>query len=243
LYPDSLGGLNIIDSAGNAIDITKTQIGGTLGALLELRDNEFPQYMAQLDELAHKTMMRFDAQGLRLFTNPTGVVPINDPAVYTGIAATIRVNQLVIYNPSLIQLGTPAGVVNAGSAEVILRIIDYTFGRNSDAAGTPNVPFNTQDVGYNRSVDYYILNDTALTLEEFSRSMMDHQAEDLTVSKDSNEAETQYLKEVEQRYLDDAGVNTDEEMIQMIELQKAYSASAKMIGTINELFRDLMTAF
>jgi flagellar hook-associated protein 1 FlgK len=243
LYPDSLGGLNIIDSAGNAIDITKTQVGGSIGALLDLRDTEFPQYMAQLDELAHKMMMRFDAQGLRLFTDPTGVVPINDPAVYTGVAATIRVNQLVLDNPSLIQLGTPAGSVNPGSAEVILRVVDYAFGRNSDALGTPNVPFNTQDVGFNRSIDFYILNDTALTIEEFARSMLDHQAEDLTITKDSNEAETQYLKEVEQRFLDDVAVNTDEEMIKMIELQKAYGASAKMIGTINELFRDLMAAF
>lgn len=243
LYPDSLGGLNVIDSAGNAIDITQTNIGGRIGALLDLRDDEFPQYIAQLDELAHKMTLRFDAQGLRLFTDSAGVVPANDPAIYTGMARTIRVNQLVLDNPSLIQLGTPAGAVNPGSAEVILRVVDFTFGRYSDAIGTPNIPFNTQDVGFNRSIDFYILNDSALTLEEFARSMIDHQAEDLTIAKDTAEAEEQYLKEVEQRFLDDVAVNTDEEMIKMIELQKAYQASAKMIGTVDELFRELLAAF
>src|SRR5690606_22446198 len=116
-YPQSLGGLEVIDSGGNAIDLIANghNPGGKIGGLLSLRDTELPQYLVQLDELAHKTMMRFDAQGMRLFTDATGVVPANDPATYAGIAVTIRINQLVLNDPSLIQRGTAGAPVPAGS--------------------------------------------------------------------------------------------------------------------------------
>jgi flagellar hook-associated protein 1 FlgK len=38
-----------------------------------------------------------------------------------------------------------------------------------------------------------------------------------------------------------AGVNTDEEMTNMVEYQKAYEASAKFITTLNSMLETLMT--
>jgi flagellar hook-associated protein 1 FlgK len=244
-YPQSMGGLEVIDSAGNAIDLLEQgkNPGGRLGALFDLRDKELPQYMVQLDELAHKTMMRFDAQGLRLFTDATGVVPGNFPSVYAGISATIRVNESVRLDPSLLQRGTAGGSVAPGSNQTIQDVIEHAFGKYVDDAGTPNVAFNTIEVGYNRDINLSLLSNTEMTLEEFARSMIDHQAESYTNTKESAAVEEQYLQEVEKRFLDSSGVSTDEEMIKMIELQKTYQASAKMVSTLDELFRELMQAF
>ncbi len=244
-YPQSLGGLEILDSGGNAVDLIANgnNPGGKIGGLLSLRDRELPQYLVQIDELAHKMMMRLEAQGLTLFTDATGTVPANDPSVYAGIAATIRVNPLVTGDPSLIQRGTAAGTVPAGSNQVIRNVLDYAFGKFADALGTPNVPFNTQDVGYNGDIDFFILSSSNMTLEEFARAMLDHQAQDYSITKATLETETQYLHEVEKRFLDTVGVNVDEEMIKMIELQKTYTASAKMISTLDELFSELLRTF
>lgn len=77
-YPDSINGIfvggNPAQNSG-AFDITQTDIGGSIGALVELRDDVLPRFQAQIDELAANVADRFDRQGLRLFTNEAGSLP------------------------------------------------------------------------------------------------------------------------------------------------------------------------
>lgn len=153
-YPDSVAGLYV---GGNpaveftAFDIANTNIGGKLGGLLELRDQILPRYQAQLDELAHKMAMRFDAQGLRLFTDASGQIPADtapDPAAgppalavpYVGFAGNIQVNADIQDDITLLQQGTYTSdsVIPSGSSEVIRRVLEFTFGdvEYMEAAGT-----------------------------------------------------------------------------------------------------------
>ncbi|MCM2344227.1 MAG: flagellar hook-associated protein FlgK [Alphaproteobacteria bacterium] len=143
-YPVSANGIYVGgDPAENitAINITETNLGGKLGSLVELRDSVMPQQQAQLDELAHKMALRFETQGLRLFTDSTGAVPADTapvpeipgplaPVAYVGFAREIRINQNIINDNSLIQTGTAATdfPVQAGSNEVLRRIVEFTFG-------------------------------------------------------------------------------------------------------------------
>jgi flagellar hook-associated protein 1 FlgK len=148
LYPDNAAGIfvgNPITNPTAAIEITTEDIGGKLGGLLELRDVTFPKQQAQLDELAHKMALRFEAQGLRLFTDESGAIPADTaptpevttpafiaavPVEYIGFSSEITVNQNILDDPSLVQQGTAATdiPVQAGSNEVIRRIIEFTFG-------------------------------------------------------------------------------------------------------------------
>lgn len=147
-YPDSAGGIYVggnPDSNPTAINITQKDLGGELGALVELRDDVLPRQQAQLDELAHKMALRFEAQGLRLFTDAGGLVPADTapvpgvagppaippvPVEYVGFAREIRVNQNIINDNSLIQKGTANTdtPVQSGSNEVLRRIVQFTFG-------------------------------------------------------------------------------------------------------------------
>lgn len=141
-YPDSIGGIFIGDPATDpvsAIDITTLSPGGKLGGLLELRDSIFPKEMAQLDELAHKMALRFEAQGLRLFTDASGNIPADTapdpttlpnptPVEYVGFSAVIEVNANIIVDNGLLQQGTTGTVVQSGSNEVLARIVEFTFG-------------------------------------------------------------------------------------------------------------------
>ncbi len=143
-YPDSAAGVYVGDPEESiaAVDITARTPGGKLGGLLTLRDTTFPKQMAQLDELAHKMALRFEAQGLRLFTDASGTVPADTapspeipgmpvtPAVavtYVGFSSQIRVNADIIDDPSLIQQGTYGATLTSGSNEVIRRVLEYTF--------------------------------------------------------------------------------------------------------------------
>ena len=155
-YPASAAGLFVGgDPLVNrqSADVTTTGIGGKLGALLELRDQTLVEYQAQTDELAHKLALRLDAQGLKLFTDKSGAVPLDTPpnpttnppvsVTYVGFSSTIQVNEDVIKNVRLIQQGTYQSdvAIPAGSNEVIRRVIQFGFGNINyqQAAGTTNL--------------------------------------------------------------------------------------------------------
>ena len=138
----------------NSINVTETGLGAKLGALVELRDETLPQEQAQLDELAHKMALRFESQGMRLFTDATGAVPLDTAPIlnppgpltavpYVGFAREIRVNQRIVDDNSLIQKGTATTdvPVQAGSNEVIRRVAEFVFGQidYQQAVGTIDI--------------------------------------------------------------------------------------------------------
>lgn len=241
-YPQDISGIILQLNGADTVDLTTTSPGGRLGALLDLRDRDLIGYMTQLDELAHKTMLRFEEQGLALFTDGAGIVPVNNPGSYVGVAGSIMINPVVANNPQALQQGTTGVPINIGSNEVIMNIVNYTFGRTKDAAGTPHTPFNTVALGAYHNINVSFLGDPSSSIVEFSSAVLDNQAKDYTILKKSLETENAYLQEIQTRYLDASAVNSDEELARMIELQKSYSSNAKMIGTLEELFRDLLNA-
>jgi flagellar hook-associated protein 1 FlgK len=155
-YPDSANGIYVGGNpAANpvAIEITRSGLNGKIGALIDLRDNVLPTQQALADELAHKLAVRFDAQGLRLFTDGSGGIPADTapdpstdpptPVAYVGFAAEIQVNAAIIADNSLVQQGTvPTDLpVQQGSNEVIRRVVQYVFGdvNYQEAAGNVNL--------------------------------------------------------------------------------------------------------
>ncbi|MEM8833951.1 MAG: flagellar hook-associated protein FlgK [Pseudomonadota bacterium] len=142
-YPDTVGGLILVTTTNNREtrqDITEREIGGKIGGLLELRDDVLPSYHAQLDELAFQLAHRMDLQGLRLFTDQDGNVPLNDPpdpsvdppvsVDYVDFARNIQVNNQIVNDNRLLQSGTYVADVNipTGDNSVIKRVLENVFG-------------------------------------------------------------------------------------------------------------------
>lgn len=140
-YPNSAVGLYVNSTSGP--NLTELDIGGKLGALMNLRDEVLPRYGAQIDELAQKMASRFDAAGLRLFTDDDGTVPADTapPATptYIGFAARMQVNSNIVGNPDLLREGTTGATISAGSNEVVRRVVDFTFGAYAMQQATGNV--------------------------------------------------------------------------------------------------------
>ena len=159
-YPLSASGIFVGGDPAdntNSIEITTTGIGGKIGALIEVRDEIMPQQQAQLDELAHKLALRFEAQGLRLFTDANGLVPANTapvpnppgpltPVTYVGFSSVIEVNEQIVNNNALVQQGTVTTdlPVLGGSNEVIQRVLEFALGSNEyeQAVGTVDLRSN-----------------------------------------------------------------------------------------------------
>lgn len=138
-YPNSVAPIRLGDPV-TGIDITaEPTLGGKLGAMVELRDSILPKYSGQLDELAHKTAMRFDAVGLRLFSSGDGSIPNDTPPDYVGFAAAIEVNPAIANDKTLIQQGTEGNVVASGSNEVLRKVVEFAFGRYAQEQSLGNV--------------------------------------------------------------------------------------------------------
>lgn len=145
-YPDSVAAIRIEDPVTGTNITDQENLGGKLGSLTELRDQTLPRYQAQMDEMAYRMAQRFDSQGLRLFSLSNQSIPIDDPTLdppngYAGFARSIRVNPAVVDDRTLIRSGTTGNVVAAGSAEVLRKIVDFTFGdiAYQQAAGTTDI--------------------------------------------------------------------------------------------------------
>jgi flagellar hook-associated protein 1 FlgK len=139
-YPGGgLSGITVGSPTGPDI-ATQGNLGGQIGGLLNLRDQVLPQYTAQLDEFSENLALRFQDEGLTLFTDGSGKVPDNSFASnYVGFSSLIQVNPVVLANPTLIQQGTTGAAQPADSSEVINRITQYTFGNYQEQQASGSV--------------------------------------------------------------------------------------------------------
>ena len=230
---------NPITVNGTAIDSYITS--GKLGGLINLRDKALPTAQARIDELAEQVAVRFDEQGLKLFTDKAGNVPVSTtPANYIGFSSTIQVNSAVVNDPSLLQKGTTGATTNAGDVTLINSVLDYTFGTYKDAANTAHASFNTTGLGVTGTL---ATNLTASTdLVNYSTQLISRQAQEYSDIKTNFTTSDTYTKSIAQKLSNDTGVNVDDQMANMILYQQAYNASARMITTYKDLFDKLLSA-
>jgi flagellar hook-associated protein 1 FlgK len=132
-YPVSVAEIRVEDPVTGVNLTSQEGLGGRLGALIELRDETLPQYHAQLDEMAYRMTERFASQGLRLFTLPNESIPLDDPTQpsplgYAGFAREMVINPDIVADRDLIRTGTSGNAVSIGSAELVRKIVDFTFG-------------------------------------------------------------------------------------------------------------------
>ncbi len=230
----------------NGANITSYITGGKLGGLLDLRDNSLPTAQARLDEMAEQTAVRFNEQGLKLFTDKSGNVPSSTaptsapPTGYLGFSGLIQVNTAVVSDPSLLQKGTTGATSNAGDVTLINNVLDYTFGANKDASNTPHASFNATSLGAAANLSSNLPTNTDLLT--YSTQLISRQAQEYSDTKGSLTTSKSYSDALQTKLANDTGVNIDDEMANMLLFQRAYQASAQMISTVKTMFDQLAAA-
>ncbi len=235
-------------------DVTKQMTGGQIGANIALRDTTLPAGQAVLDEFAHGLSTRFAGQGLTLFTNPAGVVPAGGgppvQAGYVGYAGVIQVNPAVSANPSLVRDGTNAvagtGFVPnppggpAGFTGLIANIADFTFGAQLQG-GVSQPVMNTGGLGAAGNLNAPF-NATGGALSDFATNLIASQAQQ-SATVTANVATEQALQtSLNGKVTAVSGVNMDTEVSQMLALQQAYGANARVIAGVQSMFTQLLQA-
>ncbi len=204
--------------------------GGTLDAAFQIRDSFGVEIQGKLDTLALDIIERFTAAGLDstlasgepgLFTD-AGLA--YDPANFNGLASRISVNAIVDpkHGGSVFRLrdglgavlpGPPgeAGLLQKFSDTIVARRVPFSPGNDVGAVTLPNLAA-------------LILSDITTT-QQFAE-----QRQSFAVMQ----ADT--LKQAELRN----GVDTDDQLQKMLQIEKAYAANAMVVRTVGEMLDSLM---
>lgn len=233
-YPG--GGIPGIAIAG--ADVTNSLTGGSIGANIALRDSTLPTYQAGLDEFAQNVAAAFAGQGLPLFTDAAGAVPSGGgtppQSGYVGFAAQIQVNPAVAANPAAVRDGLPSANTGAlaGFSDTINAVLNNVLG-NAPLAGTHTTALGPDG---NLNASYA----TPATLAAFAATLVGTQANDSATASARLDTEQAVQTSLQGKLSAETGVNMDTEMSNMIALQNAYGANAKIIGAVQGMFATLL---
>ncbi|MCX8996124.1 flagellar hook-associated protein FlgK [Rhizobiaceae bacterium BDR2-2] len=218
----------------DAGDGASTTARGSLQALLQLRDNVLPTIQDQLDETARGLISLFaetDASGDRiagLFTTKTGAAVDFDTAeIITGLASSITVSSTAASSPFTLRDGNISGEsVNDDDASGFSDLLrDYlsAFDAPIDFDGAAKLGTNVTLLDY--------ATDTVGWIEEFRSS-----------ATTASETTGAMLVRASEAYSNNTGVNLDEELILLLDIEQSYKAASKLLSTIDEMLKALMAA-
>ncbi len=239
-------------------DVTTGIGGGSIAARLALRDTTLPQAQAGLDEFAQTLATRLNNQGLNLFTDPAGNPPATGgtpvQAGYVGFSSEVQVNPSVTATPSLVRDGTQdvaagtggasAFTVNpssgpAGSTTLINRVLLYGFGAQAQD-GTDQPAMNTTGLGAGGTLALPYV--PGGTLASFAANLVSTQARAAGSASDALSSATALQSTLQSKLQGETGVSIDTELSNMVVLQNAYGANAKIITAAQSMWTTLLNA-
>lgn len=217
---------------------SNTTAQGSLASLLQLRDEVYPTYQSQLDEIARVLVGNFaetDSSGglvAGLFTVPSTSdilddydFETDDPSVLTGLAGLIQVSSDAESDPTKLRDGNIAGAGDNTSSGYSDILYAYAAGLNTQTAFSSEAGIST--------------NVTLLSFATDSVGWVEEYRSNATSAGDNTSA---MLNKSTESYSNSTGVNLDEELIQMLDIEQSYKAAAKLMSTIDDLLKTLMEA-
>ncbi|QDH16880.1 flagellar hook-associated protein FlgK [Swingsia samuiensis] len=208
-------------------DATSHLSGGSLGANITLRDSILPKMQAQLDSLSYTVANRFSSQGMNLFTNSdknsSNNVNGNEPSSILGFSQNFQVSSIYIQNSSFL---------SSKYKDVIQNILQNTFSTNTPKAPNINYGSNNISTGYSGEQDILSL---ATSLTSSQATTANNIQNRLSLSENTQKNLSSTLSKT-------SGVSIDKEMTNIVTLQNAYSANAKVISMVQSMFTTLMNA-
>jgi flagellar hook-associated protein 1 FlgK len=203
------------ESSGQLTKITDSITGGSLGAALNVRDNLVNDLKSKTDDLAFKFATEVN-KAHRLGTDLKGR-PGSDffelPVDQNGCSSNIKIAKDILKDSSRIVTGTTAlGPADNTVANVISSIQTKAIMNNNSS---------TLDDYYNAQVGEI--------------GVLAQRANKSTESQKNIVSQLQHIRE------SISGVSLDEEATKMIEFQKSFDASARLIRTADEMFDTILS--
>ena len=146
----------------------------------------------------------------------------------TGLAQRLQLNPAVISNPASLVIYTDASGTTtlAGDPKRPNYLIDGLTKANQafsplGGIGSNGSPFTG-------------------TVTDFAKNVVQNQSGRVIDAKNIDDGQQIVLKSIQKTFSDNSGVNIDEELSNLIQVQNAYSANARLISTVKDLFTTLL---
>lgn len=214
---------------------------GSLAGLTQLRDDVAVTYQGQLDEIARTLVEAFaekdqtaaakaDRPGIFIYPAATGVPGTPAP---TGLAGVIRVNPAV--DPG--QGGKFERIRDGG-----INGADYTYNRGgANAAFSGRLSGLVDAMSFQRPIDTSLgfgPQASLLSLASSSGSWLEATRQS---AHQRVEYQTTLLGHASEALSNATDVNMDDETALMLQLEKSYSASAKLLSVIDQMLKTLLS--
>ncbi|MFS4458456.1 flagellar hook-associated protein FlgK [Bdellovibrio sp. HCB2-146] len=201
-------------TGGSPANITDQITGGRIGGALQVRDRVIEDLLGHVDKMAYTLAKEVNAAHIEGYdkNGRTGVLFFEMPDTVKGAASSMALNKTIYNDVGRI---AAASKPNAPGDNTVANVISSLQSRQVMDGGT-----STIDDYYNTQVGQVgALTQRAIKAQESQKNMMSQ----LTNIRESI-----------------SGVSLDEETTKMIEFQKAYDASARLIRTADEMFDTVL---
>ena len=215
LSPLTLGG----------VDVTSNTTTGEIGALLQMENTTLPNVTAQLNQVTNNL---FNASSdANLQTTNSGLNATNDANNFfanvdiangADNAATIEVNPSLVANPGLLDTGT------SGTDPTITATLSQNLSSPTSFAAAGGMAAITT------------------TLSSYVAQIVGAASTAASNATSNSTDQSSLLSQMQSQYSSSVGVNLDTELSQLVVYQNAYSASARVISTIQTMFDSLMNS-
>jgi flagellar hook-associated protein 1 FlgK len=184
---------------------------------------------ASVTTTALPTSLTSGSAELSLFTDNgsayTGAIGASGSQI-TGLAGRLTVNNAIIADPSklVVYSGSTAAGDTTRSAFILNQLNNASFTYNAESGvGSASAPFKG-------------------TLLSYMRQFTSQQGAAADSAKQLADGQGVVLNTLQKKMSSTSGVNIDEEMAHLLSLQNAYSANARVMSTVNDMYKTLMQA-
>lgn len=219
------------------------QTGQVLG-LVQVRDELALSYEAQLDEIARVLVTAFaeqaqvgtgpDVPGLFTYAGATGIPP--DGTLISGLASAIRVNP----NADPDQGGSAILLRDGGISDPL--IPDYIYNTNGSASYTARIDELVENMGLVYDFDPAAKLALGSTLGTYASDSAAWLQEQRKVANEGYEFQSTLYQRSYESFTRLTGVSLDEELSLMLEIERSFQTSSKLISVIDSMYSALLGA-
>jgi flagellar hook-associated protein 1 len=224
---DFSGGASSVAAQLNAVLGTSLQFSNPSGTVLQVLNRTGASTLNSLSATTTATSLANGSAQLPLFldgTQPITGALTSAGSQTTGLAGRITVNPAVVASPgSLVAYSSSTASGDATRP-------DFLLNQTTNAALTfsPTTGIGSSSTPYSG------------TLTDYMSQIVSQQSQAANAATNLQQGQDTVLSALQQRFNDQSGVNIDTEMSNLIALQNAYGANARVMTTIQQMMATLL---
>ncbi len=198
---------------GSLFNVTQQMKGGKIGGALEVRDGLIEDHLQTIDKMAYTLAKEVNSSHIEGFDRQgrQGVLFFEMPADIAGASEKIQVNKTILQDPDRIA-----------------------------SAARKDAPGDNTIANMISTLQHQAVMEGGATFDDYYNSQVGQIGSITQRALKGQESQKNILSQLGNIRESISGVSLDEEATKMIEMQKAYDASARLIRTADEMFDTVL---